>query len=163
MREPPTNVGERIPVDCPVCGTHTDAEIKGVFVSEANRFIRNSLRGKIFNYLLRCTHCTSGILVIWHYEETMRLGALNNIDVFPLATTAFKTEALGDGAIPAAILMDLEQAELAFAAGAHYGAGLLLRRACQYICLERGIPEGKLKNQIKQLAAKGVITSTLAE
>jgi Domain of unknown function (DUF4145) len=57
----------------------------------------------------------------------------------------------------------LKQAELAFAAGAHYGAGLLLRRACQSICLDKGISQNGLKGQIKKLAENGVITAALAE
>lgn len=151
-------------MDCPVCGTHTDAEIKSFFESENNQWSRAFGIGKVFNYLLRCTRCTSGILFIWAYREMIRGGqGISSIAVFPLPTTAFKTDALGHDAIPPAILKDLEQAELAFAAGAHYGAGLLLRRACQSICLDKQVPPNGLKGQIKKLAASGVITATLAE
>lgn len=73
-----------------------------------------------------------------------------------------ETEALGREGVPPAILKDLEQAELAFAAGAHYGAGLLLRRACQYVCLDQQIPHEKPRYQIKKLAANGTITTSLA-
>jgi hypothetical protein len=82
---------------------------------------------------------------------------------FRLPTAAFETQALGRKWVPPAILKDLEQAELAFAAGAHYGAGLLLRRACQYICLDKQIPYEKPRSQIQQLAANGTITTTLAQ
>ena len=82
---------------------------------------------------------------------------------FRLPTSASETEALGRTGVPPAILKDLEQAELAFAAGAYYGAGLLLRRACQYVCLDKQMPHEKPRYQIQQLAANGTITTTLAQ
>jgi hypothetical protein len=103
MTKPPTQIGDRIPLDCPVCGTHTDAEIKAFFVSENNRLVRTPLHGKVFNYLLRCTRCTSGMLLIWSYEEDIRRASLgfSYTGVYPLPTSAFKTEALGgEDAIP---------------------------------------------------------------
>jgi len=81
---------------------------------------------------------------------------------FRLPSAAVESEALGGEEVPPAIFKDLEQAELARAAGAHYGAGLLLRRACQYVCLDRQIPYGKPRNQIKELAANGTISTRLA-
>jgi hypothetical protein len=66
--------------------------------------------------------------------------------------------------VPAAILEDLQQAEMCESIGAIYGAALLYRRAVQYICRDKKVPEsGGLKGQISYLANNGIITSSLKE
>jgi uncharacterized protein DUF4145 len=166
---PPTDANARIPLDCPVCGVHTDAKIVAHFASAQNSWVRlASEELELHNFLVRCTRCGSGILIVWSYGETMRGEKITSgRTAHPLPSAAFEIEQLSKlskDAIPAAILVDLRQAELAFAAGAHYGAGLLLRRACQSICRHQNIPEKNgLKGQIVQLATDGIITKSLGE
>lgn len=165
---PPTSASARIPLDCPVCGVHTDAETVAHFVTSQNNWVRLAAQElQLHNFLVRCTRCGSGIFIVWSFGETIRGQKITSgRTAYPLPSAAFEIEQLSKlskDAIPAAILEDLRQAELAFAAGAHYGAGLLLRRACQSICRNQNIPENGLKGQIVQLAKNGTITKSLGE
>jgi Domain of unknown function (DUF4145) len=164
---PPADISHRIPLDCPVCGVHTHAQIEGYLVTRQNDWVRLAAHEMaLHNYLVQCTRCHSGIFIIWSYGETLRGERVTEgTEVYPLPPrSAFETEKLSKEAIPAAILEDLRQAELAHAAGAHYGAGLLLRRACQSICRDKEVKEnGGLKGQIVQLATSGIITNSLAQ
>ncbi len=161
---PPTAAG-RIPLRCPICGTHTDAPIVCLHVTQQNDFVRlPSSYMALHNYLVRCTRCSSGLLVVWSYgEEPDGHGHTAGIRVLPLRASTFETDMIASDAVPRAILEDLRQAELAFYAGADYGAGLLLRRACQSIARHQSIPDDGLKGQIEEMARRGIITKSLAE
>ena len=156
---PPTDSEARIPLDCPVCGIHTDSDIVAYFESPQTKWHRlSATEMKVFNYLVRCTQCHSGLLIWWFYGELVRGQKITEGKlVFPLPCAAFRTKELSRSAIPGAIFEDMCQAELALAAGAHFGAGLLLRRACQYICRDRQIPEdaGGLKAQMRSVGKEG--------
>jgi hypothetical protein len=119
----------------------------------------------LFNYLVQCTRCKSGLLVLWPAGHGISEGFTTATKfLYPLRASTLEKVA-AEGAVPAAIAADLQQAELAYYAGAEYGAALLLRRACQSICRERNIPEqGQgLKGQIAELAKQGIITLALAD
>lgn len=163
--KPPTDLKKRISVRCPVCGVHTDAAIVGLVVTPASQFVQlPDSSWSVYNYLVQCTRCKSGLLIMWSYGEHITQKYTAGRLVYPLPTSPFETEKMAEGAVPAAVLEDLRQAELAHLSGAPYGAGLLLRRAAQYICREQQVPEtGGLANQIKALATRGVITRHLAE
>jgi hypothetical protein len=161
---PPEDSRSRIPIQCPTCGFHTDSEIMGVFTTGQNEFVRlPESHMKLHNYLLRCTRCDSGIFIVWSYGDSRNGRITAGRVIYPLRLEAFELDKLGGKSIPKGIFEDLRQAELAFAAGARYGAGLLLRRACQNICRERNIDGTGLKGQIKMLATSGLITTTLEE
>lgn len=163
---PPTAAGRRIPLRCPTCGTHTDAPIICLHVTQQNAFVRlPSSYMALHNYLVRCTRCNSGLLVVWSYGEEPREGGGHTAGtrVLPLRASAFETESIARDTVPRAIQEDLRQAELAFYAGADYGAGLLLRRACQNTARHQGIPDDGLKGQIEEMARRGIITKSLAE
>lgn len=164
---PPTGKERRIPLRCPICGIHTDAPIVCTHVTQQNDFVRlPSSYMALYNYLVRCTRCNSGLLVVWSYGEEPPAGGGHTAGslVLPLRASAFETDRIAVDAVPAAILEDLRQGELAFYAGAHYGAGLLLRRACQNIARHWQIPEdGGLRAQIEAMAAQGIITKSLAD
>ncbi len=155
----------RIPLTCPICGIHTDAPVRGTFTTPDSEFLQLPSMGMwLDNYFVQCTRCQGGILVIQSVGTDFEGGQITSgAFVYPLRSSAFETDALASGAVPAAILTDLQQAELSFFAGAYYGAGLLLRRACQNICREQGIPGGDLKTQIREMADRGIITRTLAD
>ncbi|OGO20247.1 MAG: hypothetical protein A2Z15_06290 [Chloroflexi bacterium RBG_16_50_11] len=162
----PRDPRQPFPLQCPICGIHTDAEVIANFETPGSDFVRLPISEmKVYNYLVRCTRCKSGILVYWSYgEDYRRGGATAGIHVYPFPTSAFRTEQLPEKEIPAAIFEDLRQAELAYLADAYYGAGLLLRRACQNICREQKIPEtGGLASQIKEMDTRGIITKHLAD
>jgi len=164
--KPPDAHDGTIPLRCSICGTHTDARIAGRVVTPDSRFVQLPHHVmKVYNYLACCTRCQSGILVMWSYGEEVNGDAYSaGRLVFPFPTAAFGTEQLPRDLIPSAVYEDLRQAELAYLARSHYGAGLLLRRACQNICRQQGIPDvGGLKGQIKELASRGTITKSLAE
>lgn len=165
--KPPTDCKKPIPLRCPICGIHTDAKIVASFVTPDSNFVKlPTPEIKVHNYLVRCTRCESGILVMWSYGESEdhRCGLTAGMCVYPFPTSAFETEQLPREAVPAAVFEDLRQAELAYLAGAHYGAGLLLRRACQNICREQKIPEtGGLAHQIREMAVRGIITEHVSE
>ena len=108
---------------------------------------------------------------MWSYhEDTHNSGETAGRKRWPYPTSAFMTEDTLGEAVPPAVFEDLRQAELAKEVGAHYGAALLLRRACQYICREQGVSEANakgrskgLKAEIAELAQQGVITKHLVD
>ncbi len=130
----------RIPLTCPICGIHTDANVRGTFVTPDSEFIDlPSMNMRLVNYFVECTRCHGGILVIQSIGSTFEGGHITaGAFVYPLRSSAFETDALATGAVPAAILS-------------------------QNICRERSIPGADLKTQIQEMAGKGVITRTLAD
>lgn len=163
--KPPTDDKATIPLRCPICGIHTNSVIKGLWKTPRSEWVKvPTFEMEIYNYLLACTHCQSGLLLMWSYGEDHRSAQTAGRILYPYPTSAFETEKLPAGSIPAAIFEDLRQAELAYLVSAHYGAGLLLRRACQNICRDRQVPEkGGLKAQLKEMARMGIITSALGD
>lgn len=171
----PLNDKEPISLQCPICSTHTDAIIVGHFATPPSKFIQLPNEDmQVYNYLVRCTRCRGGILVMYPYGEGYSHSGLGGYEkqalvadwrVYPFPTSAFESEELASRTVPEAVYEDFRQAELAFYAGAPYGAGLLIRRACQNICRHQGISDTKnLKAEIKQLQTiKGVITEHLAD
>jgi hypothetical protein len=77
-------------------------------------------------------------------------------------TRAF-ADPIAEASIPASILEDVRQARVCEEAGAPYGAGLLYRRACQYVCRDQGAKARDLRDQIPELAKDGLITNALAD
>jgi len=163
---PPTEKEETIPLNCPYCGTHTNAEIISRFITQQNDFVHLPKTGmQIYNFFLRCTRCNSAILLLWSYEKDFRdMRSTAGRLIFPFYTEAFEAKELGKNVLPGAILEDIAQAELSHYVGAYLGAGLLLRRACQNICRDKKCKEkGGLVNQINDLVSKSVITKDMAE
>jgi hypothetical protein len=72
--------------------------------------------------------------------------------ILPFPQAAREVFGSDDQSVPAAILEDLRQVELAFQVGAIYGAGLLLRRAIQYVCRDKGCKGKDLREEIDALA-----------
>jgi len=100
---------------------------------------------------------------MWAYGEDYRGQAQSGgAFVYPLPLGTFE-ERLPEDTIPEAIFEDLRQAELSAHAGADYGAGLLLRRACQYICRDKNVAGDRLEAQVDDLAKKGIITNQMAQ
>jgi hypothetical protein len=164
--EPPTEQRSRIPVSCPICGAHTNAPVIAFLVTPQSDFIRlPTMDMSLPNYLLQCTRCNGPLLMMWPNDRDMvGLGVTAHQVILPLPTDAFGADQFAINWVPNAIYEDIRQAELSAAAGAYYGAGLLLRRACQSICREKNIPEnGGLRSQIDELAAQRIITEHLAE
>ncbi len=169
--EPPFDGKKPIPLTCPICGAHTDAAVAGKVVTPSGKYVRlPTLEMQVYNFLVRCTRCQSGLLVVWSWGPDQMghvTGAGNTagVYVYPPPTSAVQSEQLPKDVIPAAVFEDLRQAELAYLAGADYGAGLLLRRACQNICRHQNITETgtKLRGQITEMANRGIITQHLAE
>ncbi len=170
-KEKPPEHSENLPVICPTCGVHTNARVMYWFLTYNNRFIQLPINEMvIYNYLLCCTRCKSAILLMWSYGK-LDLGTQGTYafttgkHIYPVPESAFEINTLPKESIPDAILEDLRQAELSFHSGAFYGAGLLLRRACQNICGDQQIPgkPGGLKAQINEMANLGIINKKLAE
>jgi len=168
MEPPPKHPG-RIPLDCPVCGTHTDSEIIAACTTRQSDVVRlPDSTMTLHNYLLQCTRCASGLLLLWpsgmgrgpgEYTVGTRL-------LYPPRSSELEKALAQPSPVPAAVAADIQQAELSFYAGSVYGAALLLRRACQDICRERKIPEvpGQgLKGQIQEMAKAGLVTQPLAD
>ena len=163
---PPSEKEKAVPLDCPYCGTHTNAEIINRFITQQNEFVRlPSHEMRIYNFFLRCTKCNSAILLLWSYgKDYQGLGSTAGRIIFPFYTEAFEAKELGKDVVPEAILEDIAQAELSYYVGAYLGAGLLLRRACQNICRDKKCQEkGGLVNQINDLVRKSIITKDMAE
>ena len=91
----------------------------------------------------------------------------NNISagkrVYPFYTDAFGIKGLESKVIPESVYEDIKQAELSYFAGAFYGAGLLLRSACQNICRDKKACGRSLYEEIDDLKAKSLITKSMAE
>jgi hypothetical protein len=167
MNAPPKLPG-RVPVDCPVCGTHTDAEIIAVCLTRQSDFVRLPADMMLHNYLLQCTRCASGLLLLWPSGMGRAPGeyTVTTKFLYPPRSSDLEKATAAPSPVPAAVAADIQQAEIAFYAGSEYGAALLLRRACQNICRDRQIPEipGQgLKGQIQEMAKKGLITQPLAD
>lgn len=163
-KTPPFRTGDRIPLQCTICGFHTDAPVIAQCITPASEFLQLPAFGmQMYNCLVQCTRCQSGLLALWAFGRVGTDSATLGPALFPYPTAAFATDRMGEDSIPAAILEDLRQAELAEYASSYYGAGLLLRRACQYICRQQGIPDDKgLDRQIAELGKRGTITASLA-
>ena len=160
---PPDSDQTEIALACPNCGIHTNAEIIGRFITEQNKYIRvPNYEMKIYNYFLQCTRCKSAILVLWSFGNMFNSKTTSGKIIFPIYTDISEYEDL-KGIVPEAILEDIYQAEFSFMGRAYLGAGLLLRRACQYICLDKECKKDNLVNQIGELVAKGIITKDLSE
>jgi hypothetical protein len=117
----------------------------------------------IYNLLLRCTRCQGALLLLWPYGAEMNGGITVEPRLFPIGSSR-DAEPAFKSSVPAAILEDLRQAEACESIGAIYGAALLYRRAVQYLCRDKKVPDdGGLKGQISYLANNGIITSSLKE
>ena len=162
---PPSKEEKRISLKCPYCGVHTDSEIISRFVTERSDFVRLPTSDMmVHNFFLRCTKCKSAILLLWSYgEESRDQGQTAGRRIFPFYTEAFEAKELEKDVVPGAILEDVIQAELSYYVGADFGAGLLLRRACQNICRDKKCEEDGLPKQIKDLVNKKIITEDMAE
>jgi Domain of unknown function (DUF4145) len=170
--EGPPKAPGRVPLDCPVCGTHTDAEILASCGTPQGEFVRMPDSMMILhNYLVQCTRCSSGLLLLWPSGGGHGAGMVKSYTtatkfLYPPRSSDLEKAVTAPEVVPAAVAADIQQAELAFYAGAEYGAALLLRRACQNICRERGIPEPPgegLKGQLLEMAKRGIITQTLSD
>jgi hypothetical protein len=164
--EPPTDKRTRVPLNCPVCGIHTEAEIIAYTITPESKFVELPMMGmSVYNYLLRCTRCQSGLLLMWPFGRDIQGGG-NTVSkvLLPFPMEAYDTQHFPAKWIPAAILENLRQAELAALAGAPYAAALLLRSACQLICRDKKIPDkGGLDAQIKAIVSSGLITQHIGE
>lgn len=161
---PPSEEVEKIPISCPHCGVHTDAKILERHITEKNDFIKLPMSEmSLYSFFLRCTRCKGPILLLWTYGTDHRNNYTAGKIVYPLRNKAFEIDRFGEEAIPEAVLEDLKQAELAYYAKAYYGAGLLLRSACQNICRDKKAVGQNLKSEIKDLAKKNIVTKELAE
>jgi len=162
--KPPPDTIKPMPITCRHCGIHTNSKVISTFVSPVNEDLGiDEPDAVIHNFLLSCTYCDGAMLVIWPYWENSIGDWTKMALVYPFPTKSIvKIE--DSESIPKAILEDMIQAELSDYVGAEYGAGLLLRRACQNICRDQGCPDtGGLEAQIKELAARSIITSKMAE
>lgn len=165
-KAPPAEKVKIIPLQCPNCGAHTDAEIRAHFITHQNKYVKlPATEMGVYNYFLRCTRCNSAILLLWSYGEDWHgEGVTAGRIIFPLHTEAFDFSDINDDVIPEAVLEDIRQAELSYFSGAFLGAGMLLRRACQNICRDKNIEvKGNLVSEINNLVDKGIITKDMAE
>jgi hypothetical protein len=162
---PPLGNEKIIPLICPICGTHTDAEIKGRFECKENKYIKlPTSEMQVYNFFLRCTRCSGALLLMWSYGDDHHMRGISaGKIVFPFYTDAFEIESLNIEVIPKAIYEDIKQAELSFYSGAYLGSGLLYRRACQNICRDKECKGKNLVEEINDLNIKGIITKDMAE
>jgi hypothetical protein len=162
--QPPDKAGERVPIQCRHCFTHTDAQVIASFATPHGEWHPTPADMPIHNLLLRCTRCQGAMLFLWPYAKEPTGGGITTEGrLFPVGS-ARNVEPGFKSAVPAAILEDLQQAEMCESVGAIYGAALLYRRAVQYLCRDKKVPDsGGLKGQISYLANNGIITSSLKE
>lgn len=177
MQQLPSGDEQLFALTCPVCGVYAEAELLAQHATPGGPSVgpgpiprSKKMSGvpnyvNVYNFLVRCKHCQSAILIMRSYgnDHVREVAYTAGTLIFPLARSGFLTDRLARESIPAAILEDLRQAELAHAAGAPYGAGLLLRRACQYVCGDKGATKHGLADQIDELASQGIITQHLAK
>ena len=160
----PPDRGSKWSYQCPYCSVSTHSEVLNLFVTRGTQwFSLPSPATKLYTLILQCTRCEGVAMVLWPYGEDMRGHArITTRSLLPFPQAARQVFGSDDQSVPPAILEDLRQAELAFQAGAVNGAGLLLRRACQYICRDRGCKGRNLDDEIDALAPK-YITKEMAE
>lgn len=158
--------GESIPVTCPICGVHTHAVVVYHDTTPASKHVHlPDSKMHVYNYLLKCTQCSSDILLYWTYTDDHFSDQRSTAGkrMYPFPTTVEKNEYLDENIVPAAICEDLRQAELSYLAASYRGAGLLLRSAFQNVCRDKGAVGKDLYHEIKDLATKGLINAPLAE
>jgi hypothetical protein len=104
--EPPFDGKKPIPLTCPIGGIHTDAKVVSMMVTPSSDFMRlPSVGMQVYTFLVRCTRCESGLLVMWswgpnHLGHMAGSGNTAGTLVYPLPTSAFQTEKLPKDAIP---------------------------------------------------------------
>ena len=149
----PPDAGSRYSYQCPYCLVDTHGEIVSTFVVPQGQFIRlPSSEMQLHTLVLRCTRCGGIAMLLWPYGGEMTTDRM----MVPFPQVARRVLGSDDQFVPAAILEDLRQAELASQAGAIYGAGLLLRRACQYICRDKQCTGRNLQDEIDALAPQHI-------
>lgn len=121
---PPDKAGERVPLQCRHCFTHTDAQVIGIFTTPHSDWHPTPANMSIFNLMLRCTRCQGAMLLLWPYSREVTGGGVTTEPrLFPVGS-ARDLEPAFKSSVPAAILEDLQQAEACEGVGAIYGAAL---------------------------------------
>jgi hypothetical protein len=154
--EPP-DVGDRLSYHCPYCLIDTHGQIASAFVVPQSEYVRlPASEMQLHALVLQCTRCNGVALLLWPYGKAGEKHMTTDRMMVPFPQTARQVFGPDDRHVPAAILEDLRQAELSMHAGAVYGAGLLLRRACQYICRDKGCTGRNLEKEIDALAPQHI-------
>ena len=151
----PPDKGSRWSYNCPYCFVNTHSPVLERFTTPGSSFIRMpSFEMQLCSIILQCTCCRGVVLVLWPYGEDISSGQgmTTRPMILPFPQAAREVFGSDDQSIPAAILEDLRQAELAFQVGAVFGAGLLLRRAIQYVCRDKACKGKDLREEIDALA-----------
>ena len=160
--EPP-DVGDRYSYRCPYCLVNTHGEVLSKSVVPQSDFIRlPATEMQLHTLILQCTRCNGVALLLWPFGKDDGTGMTTDQMMMPFPQAARQVFGQDDRFVPAAILEDLRQAELGSQASAVYGAGLLLRRACQYICRDKGCTGRNIQEEIDALAPQH-ITNDMAE
>lgn len=149
-----------IPCTCSHCGRDIDATV--VFREKGKDL--GLFNGIPYFFMVRCHKCSYLNLVIQNFSRDIpnRCWLLHSIHSFPPSELPAKIKKYKDDngktIIPAAIFADLQQAIVCSSVGALQGATLLLRRACENICVDNQCTAPKLKFKIAELKDKGLIT-----
>lgn len=164
---PPDRDNPGLKIVCTQCGVVTRAKVQGCFVTPENKYHRLPHGIVIMNFLLECEECHSAMLHMWtrnRLEDEHLVGDPPIMSVGRLTFPEPGPPIIKDAdPIPAAVLADIAQADLCKNAGGIYGAAMLYRRACQYICLDQGCSDKDLKGQISELVQKGKLTVNLGD
>lgn len=152
--------GERWSYQCPYCAADPHALVLLKCMTQPNEFISLPAVGmQLYTLIMQCTRCEGVAMALWPFGEP-RPGSQLTADplIFPFPQVVSELLGGDDEFVPDPILEDLRQADLAWRAGAANGAGLLLRRALQYICRDKGCTGSNLKEEIDALAPQYVAT-----
>ena len=132
-----------VSIYCPHCHQHT-------LLNERVRTQHRQWSDRIY-FIGECNNCFEHVLVY------IAGGSVRRIFPDPQPRTV-------DSRVPASIKKDFEEANICFSVGAFRASAVMVRRALQSICLDKGAAENdKLIKQIDWLFSQGIITKDLKE
>jgi hypothetical protein len=133
-----------------------------VMLPDGNRTTVSALR---IHFIFRCVHCGGNTYFLYRQDFSVPPGSIKRADC-PKAEFLYQYPVhipTVHHSVPATVADATVEAEKCLSVGAPNACGVMIRRAMQALCEDKGAVAGKLVNQLKDLKAKQIITPGLHE